>query len=112
MMVFFLDGSINFFLFVVRERVQGNTIQANDRLRNSDQRVSRTALESTPTRLGSFINTYLPSGCFMQRSATVRTIPHPLARETFNCAANSVGRIDAVLRTTCRELSRGFAREM
>ena len=36
------------------------------------------------TLFGSFTNTYLPSGIFMQRSVTVRTMPHPLARDTFN----------------------------
>jgi hypothetical protein len=48
----------------------------------------------------------------MHMSVTVRTIPHPLTKETLSCAANSVGRIDAVLNTTCLVLSRGLAREM
>lgn len=64
------------------------------------------------TLFGSLTNTYLPSGIFMHISVTVRTIPHPLANETLSCAAKSVGRIDAVLKMTCRVLSRGLAREI
>lgn len=47
----------------------------------------------------------------MHMSVTVRTIPHPFASETLSWAAKSVGRIDAVLKMTCRVLSRGLARE-
>ena len=50
--------------------------------------------------LGSFTRTYLPSGCFMHMSATVRTIPQPFASETLSCAAKSVGRVEVVLRIT------------
>ena len=64
------------------------------------------------TLLGSFTNTYLPSGIFMHMSVTVRTIPQPFAKETFSWAAKSVGRIEAVLNMTCRVLSRGFPREI
>ena len=64
------------------------------------------------TLLGSFTNTYLPSGIFMHMSVTVRTIPQPFAKETLSWAAKSVGRIEAVLKITCRVLSRGFAREI
>ena len=64
------------------------------------------------TLFGSLTRTYLPSGIFMQRSVTVRTIPHPLANETFSWAAKSVGLMEVVLRTTWRVLSRGLAREM
>ena len=64
------------------------------------------------TLLGSFTNTYLPSGIFMHMSVTVRTIPQPFAKETLSWAAKSVGRIDAVLKMTCRVLSRGFPREI
>ena len=56
--------------------------------------------------------TYLPSGCFMHMSATVRTIPQPLARETLSCAAKSAGLVDVVLKMTWRVLSRGLAREI
>ena len=45
-------------------------------------------------------------------SVTVRTIPQPFAKETLSWAANSVGRIEAALKMTCRVLSRGFAREI
>ena len=65
-----------------------------------------------PTLLGSFTNTYLPSGIFMHMSVTVRTIPQPFAKETLSWAAKSVGRIEAVLKMTCRVLSRGFPREI
>jgi hypothetical protein len=64
------------------------------------------------TLLGSLTSTYLPSGIFMQRSVTVRTMPHPFWSDTLSCAANSVGRMDAVDKMTWRVLSRGFAREM
>ena len=63
------------------------------------------------TLLGSLINTYFPSGIFMQRSVTVRTIPQPFASETLSWLVKSVGRMDAVLKMTWRVLSRGFARE-
>ena len=69
-------------------------------------------LEVGSTLLGSFTNTYLPSGIFIHMSVTVRTIPQPLAKETLSWAAKSVGRIEAVLRMTCRVLSRGFPREI
>ena len=36
------------------------------------------------TLLGSLTSTYLPSGCFISRSVTVRTIPQPLANETLS----------------------------
>ena len=65
-----------------------------------------------PTLLGSFTNTYLPSGIFMHMSVTVRTILQPLAKETLSWAAKSVGRIEAVLKMTCRVLSRGCPREI
>ena len=65
----------------------------------------------THTLFGSFTRTYLPSGIFKHKSATVLTIPHPFARETLSWAAKSIGRIEAVLKMTCRVLSRGFARE-
>ena len=64
------------------------------------------------TLLGSLISTYFPSGCFIHRSATVRTMPHPLCSDTFNCPAKSVGLIEVVLRITCRVLSLGLARDM
>ena len=57
-------------------------------------------IEVIRTLLGSFTSTYLPSGIFMHRSVTVRTIPQPFARETFSCAAKSTGLIDAVDRMT------------
>lgn len=63
------------------------------------------------TLLGSLTSTYLPSGIFMQRSVTVRTMPHPLANDTFNWAAKSRGLIDAVDKITWRVLSRGVARD-
>ena len=68
--------------------------------------------ESMRTLLGSFTRTYLPSGCFMHMSATVRTMPHPLARDTLSCAAKSAGRVEVVLRITWRVDSRGLAREI
>ena len=55
---------------------------------------------SLRTLLGSLIKTYLPSGIFMQRSVTVRTMPHPFASDTLSCAAKSVGRTEVVLSTT------------
>jgi hypothetical protein len=64
------------------------------------------------TLFGSLTKMYLPSGCFKQRSASIRTIPHPLATETLSCAAKSVGRTEVALKMTWRVLSRGVAREM
>lgn len=72
----------------------------------------RTCSGSKRTLFGSFTRTYLPSGCFMHMSATVRTIPHPLARETLSCEAKSAGRVDVVLKITWRVLSRGLTREI
>ena len=58
------------------------------------------------------IRTYLPSGCFMRMSVTVRTMPQPFASDTLSWFAKSAGRTDCVLRITWRVVSRGFAREM
>jgi hypothetical protein len=63
------------------------------------------------TRLGSLIKTYLPSGCFKQRSVTVLTMPHPLARDTLSWPAKSLGRKVTVLKITWRHLSLGLARD-
>lgn len=48
----------------------------------------------------------------MHRSVMVLTIPQPLETETLSWLAKSVGRIEAVLRMTCRVLSLGLIREM
>lgn len=40
--------------------------------------------EGARTLFGSLMSTYLPSGCFMHMSATVRTMPQPFASETFS----------------------------
>ena len=64
------------------------------------------------TLFGSLMRTYLPSGCFMHMSVTVRTIPQPFASETFSCEAKSIGRVDIEPKMTWRALSRGFTREM
>lgn len=48
----------------------------------------------------------------MHKSVMVLTIPQPLATETLSWLAKSVGRIEAVLRMTCRVLSLGLTREM
>lgn len=48
----------------------------------------------------------------MHRSVIVLTIPQPFAIETLSWLAKSVGRIEAVLRMTCRVLSLGLTREM
>ena len=48
----------------------------------------------------------------MHRSVMVLMIPQPLATETLSWMAKSVGRIEAVLRMTCRVLSLGLTREM
>ncbi len=52
------------------------------------------------TLFGSFTSTYLPSGCFMQRSVIVRTMPQPLDSDMLSWPAKSSGRIDAVLKIT------------
>lgn len=72
----------------------------------------RRAYGKQLTLFGSLMRTYLPSGCFMHMSVTVRTIPQPFASETFSCEAKSVGRVDIEPKMTWRVLSRGFAREM
>jgi hypothetical protein len=58
------------------------------------------------------MSTYFPSGCLRQRSTIVRTMPQPFISDMFSWAANSLGRIVAVLRTMWRLLSRGLAREI
>jgi hypothetical protein len=40
--------------------------------------------ERKRTLFGSLNNTYLPSGCFNAKSATVRTIPQPFERLTLS----------------------------
>lgn len=60
---------------------------------------------------GSLTRRYLPSGCLNARSAIVRTMPQPFPRETLSCAAKSSGRTVCVDRMTCREFSRGLARD-
>lgn len=52
------------------------------------------------TLFGSLMSTYFPSGCFMHRSVTVRTMPQPLGSETFSWAAKSAGLTDVALRMT------------
>lgn len=64
------------------------------------------------TALGSLTKMYFPSGCFSTKSAMVRTIPHPLVRETFICRAKSRGLYDWTPTMTCRWASRGLAREI
>lgn len=108
------------FILLACEGSWRNLIESDDRLRNVSSEFYCMTGSPAPSRnisvlhtlLGSLTKTYFPSGIFIQRSVTVRTIPHPLASDTLSCAANSVGRTEAVLRMTCRLLSRGLAREM
>lgn len=60
---------------------------------------------------GSLTRTYLPSGCDMHISTMVRTIPQPLERERFICAAKSRGFQPMTPRITWRSLDLGLARE-
>lgn len=92
------------------ERAHRNSVKTDNGLIAHVSQV-RMKIQGTLTLLGSLMRTYLPSGSFMHMSVTVRTIPHPLDKETLSCAAKSVGLIVVVLRMTWRELSRGLARE-
>jgi len=91
---------------------EGGSIRTSGEVRQQRKTDRKTGGEKRKrTLFGSFIKTYLPSGIFKHRSATVLTMPQPFAKETLSWVAKSKGRMDAVLRMTCRVLSRGFARE-
>lgn len=76
---------ITVILIISHERSHWNSVQPHDRLYEySLAHGSNVYLEIALTLLGSLIRMYLPSACFKHMSVSMRTMPQPLAIETFS----------------------------
>ena len=77
-------------LFESLECIGGHGVQSDERLEwasssigiSNDASLVNVTTSQKLTLLGSLTSTYLPSGCFIQRSMIILTIPQPLASET------------------------------